>query len=189
MAEHTEDRRRRQRRQPRQGPPGGGYDYEEEHDEWAGFEPERRDYGPGYRSAYTYGEQEGRSYEGGYDYEEEHDDWAGNEPERRDYGQPHAPQYRPQNPTWRNRGPHTGKGPKGYSRSDDQIFEDVCERLTQNGQLDASPIEVTVDGGEVTLSGTVDGRRSKRLAEDIADSVSGVRDVHNRLKIPRRSGG
>jgi osmotically-inducible protein OsmY len=29
----------------------------------------------------------------------------------------------------------------------------------------------------------VDDRRSKRLAEDIADSVSGVTDVHNELRI------
>ena len=36
------------------------------------------------------------------------------------------------------------------------------------------------------MSGTVDSRRSKRLAEDIAESCAGVVDVHNRLTIADR---
>ena len=31
------------------------------------------------------------------------------------------------------RGPHIGKGPRGYKRSDDRIREDVNERLTRDG--------------------------------------------------------
>ena len=80
-------------------------------------------------------------------------------------------------------GPYVGRGPKGYVRSTDRIKEEVCERLTQHGYLDASGIEVTVENGEVTLTGTVDSREAKRLAEDIIDSISGVRDIHNRLRI------
>ena len=80
-------------------------------------------------------------------------------------------------------GAHAGKGPKGYQRSDERIREDVCVRLTDHPDIDASEIEVRVDGGEVTLSGSVDERRVKRLAEDTACSVSGVRDVHNQLRI------
>jgi osmotically-inducible protein OsmY len=53
--------------------------------------------------------------------------------------------------------------------------------LTYHGYLDASEIEVEVTQDEVTLSGTVPDRRSKRLAEDLAASVRGVWDVHNRL--------
>jgi hypothetical protein len=82
-------------------------------------------------------------------------------------------------------GPHAGKGPKGYQRSDESIFEDACGRLSDHGWLDASDIEVQVDTGEVTLEGTVTDRRSKRLAEDLVASVSGVWDVHNRLRVPR----
>jgi hypothetical protein len=62
------------------------------------------------------------------------------------------------------------------------LYEDVCERMTRHGQLDASQIEVDVKDGEVTLTGSVADRRSKRLAEDIAESVHGVMDVHNRLQ-------
>jgi BON domain-containing protein len=80
------------------------------------------------------------------------------------------------------RGPFSGRGPRGYRRSDERIQEDVSEALTQEGELDASEILVTVQGGEVTLEGTVPDRRSKRLAEDLADQ-RGVRDVHNRLRV------
>lgn len=83
------------------------------------------------------------------------------------------------------RGPYVGYGPRGYHRSDERINEDVCERLTEHGDLDASDIEVGVTGGEVMLSGTVATRTQKRLAEDIADAVTGVVEVHNRLRVQR----
>ena len=64
-------------------------------------------------------------------------------------------------------------------------MEDVSERLTEHGEIDASDIEVQVENGEVTLSGAVDSRQTKRLAEDLVDSVSGVKDVHNQLRVGR----
>jgi osmotically-inducible protein OsmY len=48
---------------------------------------------------------------------------------------------------------------------------------------------VQVSGGEVTLQGSVDGRWAKRMAEDVAHSVPGVRDVHNTLKIGQSQPG
>ncbi len=44
----------------------------------------------------------------------------------------------------RAQGPHAGRGPKGYRRSDDRIREDVNERLTEHPQIDATEIEVTL---------------------------------------------
>jgi hypothetical protein len=82
-------------------------------------------------------------------------------------------------------GPYVGRGPKGYRRSDGRIHEDVCERFMAHGDLDASDVEVTVENGEVTLSGTVPTRGQKRLAEDIADVVVAVVEVHNRLRVQR----
>lgn len=79
-----------------------------------------------------------------------------------------------------------GKGPKGYTRSDERIREEICERLSE-GYLDASDIEVTVQGGEVTLVGTIADRRTKRFAEELVDGVRGVKDIENRLKL-RTSG-
>jgi len=90
-------------------------------------------------------------------------------------------------------GPHAGRGPRGYSRSDDRIREDVCDRLCEHGFVDASDIEVRVAGGEVTLQGTVRERQEKRIAEDVAERVSGVHQVHNELRVDRggarREGG
>lgn len=80
---------------------------------------------------------------------------------------------------------HVGRGPKGYRRSDDRIREDVCDRLTDDPQIDASDIEVAVTNAEVTLTGLARERDDKRRAEDIAESISGVREVHNSLRIKR----
>jgi hypothetical protein len=81
------------------------------------------------------------------------------------------------------RGGHAGRGPRNYRRSDERIREDVCNRLTEAGHVDAGDIGVRVENGEVTLEGTVDSRREKRLAEDLAAEVRGVRDVENRLRV------
>ena len=83
------------------------------------------------------------------------------------------------------RGAFAGVGPKGYRRLDQRIHEDVCDWLTAHPAVDASDVTVHVEGGEVTLSGTVAARWEKRLVEDVADHVRGVRDVHNELRIRR----
>lgn len=75
-----------------------------------------------------------------------------------------------------------GRGPKGYRRSDERIREDINDRLSE-GYLDASDVEVTVANAEVTLTGTVNSRWDKRRAEDIAESVSGVSNVENRIRV------
>lgn len=80
---------------------------------------------------------------------------------------------------------HAGRGPRGYRRSDDRIREDVNEELTRHPEIDASEIEVRVEHGEVTLTGMVEDRRAKRLAEDIAERCSGVEDVRNELHVDR----
>jgi osmotically-inducible protein OsmY len=76
-----------------------------------------------------------------------------------------------------------GRGPRGYRRRDETIREELCENLTDNPDLDATDIDVTVEDGEVTLSGTVDDRDARWLAEDLAEALSGVRAVHNRLRV------
>ena len=82
-------------------------------------------------------------------------------------------------------GSFAGRGPRGYRRSDDRIREEICERLTDHPLLDASDVDVEVRDGAVTLTGRVAVRAEKHLAEDIADEVSGVRDVENRLRVQR----
>jgi osmotically-inducible protein OsmY len=83
---------------------------------------------------------------------------------------------------------HRGKGPRGYSRSDDRIKEDINDRLSDNPYIDASDVEVSVSNGEVVLNGKVADRHDKRRAEDIAEGVSGVRNVENRIRVLREVG-
>ena len=83
------------------------------------------------------------------------------------------------------RGGYAGLGPKGYTRTDERIREDVCDRLSWNDEVDATEIIVRVQNGEVTLEGRVETRHMKRLAEDIAEDVSGVVDVHNTLRVTK----
>lgn len=80
---------------------------------------------------------------------------------------------------------HRGKGPKNFKRSDDRIKEVISDKLTDDWEIDASDIEVSVLNGEVTLTGFVNERAQKRKAEDLAESVSGVTQVENRLKLNR----
>ncbi len=84
-------------------------------------------------------------------------------------------------------GRFAGRGPRGYHRSDDRIREEVCEILTRHGDIDAGDVEVQVKNGEVTLTGNVDDRYQKRLAEDVVEQVSGVHDVHNQIRVQQRA--
>ena len=83
-------------------------------------------------------------------------------------------------------GQHAGRGPRSYKRSDSRIEEDINDRLTQHGLIDATDIEVSVQNGEVTLRGHVENRQAKRLAEDIAESVFGIKDVNNQIKVRQK---
>jgi hypothetical protein len=75
-----------------------------------------------------------------------------------------------------------GRGPKGYTRSDERLTEVICDRLTDDPRIDATDIAVEVKNGEVTLSGTVRDRATKWRAEDLAESCSGITTVHNNLR-------
>ncbi len=89
---------------------------------------------------------------------------------------------------WRVTGPHAGRGPRGYQRADDRIHEEINDRLTAHGLIDATDVECRVQTGEVTLTGWVDSRAAKRAAEDLAEDVHGVREVHNQLRVRSHAG-
>ena len=132
-------------------------------------------------------------------------DYYGDNPERYGAGNYDATGYEGQsfNDRWQNaysgssassghggrtEGQFRGVGPKGYRRSDDRIREDVCERLTVDERIDASNMDVIVKDCEVILSGTVNSREEKRRAEDLIESLSGVKDVNNNLRVVYQSG-
>lgn len=82
---------------------------------------------------------------------------------------------------------HRGHGPAGYTRSDERIREDASDKLTEDWRVDARAVEVSVASGEVTLDGTVPSREQKRRAEDLVDSLSGVKHVQNNLRVSEPS--
>ena len=91
---------------------------------------------------------------------------------------------------WRPSGQsYAGRGPKDYRRSDDRIREDISDRLTDDDRIDASEISVQVQNCEVTLTGTVTDRDQKRCAEDLAEGVSGVKEVTNSIRVSRGQPG
>jgi hypothetical protein len=87
---------------------------------------------------------------------------------------------------WRG-GQYAGMGPRGYKRTDERIKEDINERLTWHGGIDASDMQVDVKDGVATLTGSAHSRYEKRMAEDIIDSVPGVQDVNNNLSVNKQS--
>lgn len=109
----------------------------------------------------------GRRYGSGYGYGWRDDWWDRDERRRRGLAA----------------GRHRGRGPRNYRRADARIYEDICDRLMLEDDLDASDIEVRVDNGAVTLTGTVTTRLDRRIAETIVDSAPGVTDVDNRLRV------
>ncbi|HXG39880.1 MAG TPA: BON domain-containing protein [Candidatus Limnocylindrales bacterium] len=147
-------------------------------------------YHGGYGTYGTYGEQ--RHGERPWVGQTERPGWAGTYGGygaygTGDYGQGYAEHGRFDEERMR-RGRFAGVGPRNWQRSDERIRDDIAERLTDHPDIDASDIEVQVANGVVTLTGTVDDRRMKRLAEDVAESVSGVRDVRNELQVKQREG-
>jgi hypothetical protein len=76
-----------------------------------------------------------------------------------------------------------GRPPKGYTRSDERIREDVNDMLSDHPWVDASEVEVRVQEGIVTLTGTVEDRDTKRTIEDLAHEARGVKDVQNQLRV------
>lgn len=87
---------------------------------------------------------------------------------------------------WSVTGPYRGKGPKNYRRADEEIRDEACRCLEMDGAVDATDVEVECRDGILTLSGMVSDRQTKRMAERCVESIYGVNDVMNELRIDRR---
>ena len=73
--------------------------------------------------------------------------------------------------------------PRGLRRSDEQIMDEIESLLDQQGQVDASAIQVDVKDGIVTLSGNVGSSLEMRRVEGIVQNVLGVSDINNELTL------
>jgi osmotically-inducible protein OsmY len=71
---------------------------------------------------------------------------------------------------------------------DERIQDHVSGRIAAELPAEAAQIQVEVTHGEVTLAGTVETSESRRRAEDVAGSITGVAYVINNLRV-RQPGG
>lgn len=78
---------------------------------------------------------------------------------------------------------HRGRGPNGYTRTDELLKEIICEQLTDDPFIDASDVSIEVAQSEVTLRGTVPERRQKYAIEDLVADVAGVNEIHNYISV------
>jgi hypothetical protein len=83
------------------------------------------------------------------------------------------------------RGPYWGRGPKGYRRNDERTRDDVCDAIADQGHIDATDVDVKVESGIVTLSGTIASREHKRALERLVEGCRGVHEVRNELRLAR----
>lgn len=70
-----------------------------------------------------------------------------------------------------------------YYRSDDEIFEDVRDRLGVDPRIDLTDIEIVVKKGVVTLRGEAESAEEVEMAEALAQRIEGVIDVVNELYV------
>jgi osmotically-inducible protein OsmY len=86
----------------------------------------------------------------------------------------------------RSRGRPDPGAPKGDAGDRTKsLTHEIREILTKDPELDATAIEVEVEGGAVTIAGDVADPDARLLAEELVESVVGVREVHNRLRVAR----
>lgn len=76
--------------------------------------------------------------------------------------------------------------PTGRRVSDGKLAHDIREILTHDHELDARDIEVEVESGAVTLTGVVADSDARLLAEELVETLPGVREIHNRLRVEPR---
>lgn len=86
-----------------------------------------------------------------------------------------------------SRGGARRRGPRNATRPDSLIADELYHRFTDDDLLDASEILLNVEDGKVLLTGEVPERWMKHRAEDIADSIRGVRDIESRIRVDNGS--
>ena len=121
---------------------------------------------------------------GGYYARDPHDAGYGDEYAREDLIPPHGDPLVPRE-SERRTGPssYRGVGPKNFRRSDDRVREEICERLSEADDVDATDVDVRVTNGVVLLTGRVDSAGALGVADHIAHSCGGVRQVENRINV------
>jgi osmotically-inducible protein OsmY len=69
------------------------------------------------------------------------------------------------------------------AKTDSQIQQDVLRELSWDPRVEETEVGVEVDGGVVTLTGTVSSWAKRVAAQDAAHRVAGVLDVANDIQV------
>ncbi|MFZ3229516.1 MAG: BON domain-containing protein [Pseudobdellovibrio sp.] len=84
---------------------------------------------------------------------------------------------------YKKNGDHHENGLKDYRRSEERICKDVLRALENCTELDASGINVLYNNGIITLSGIVESKQMKHIAEETIENIVGVHAVKNELQL------
>lgn len=71
-------------------------------------------------------------------------------------------------------------------KTDSQIRRDVIDEIERDWRFEPAELGVEVDGGVVTLDGTVSSYEKLLAAADIAAAIAGVKGVANKLTVGHR---
>jgi len=85
----------------------------------------------------------------------------------------------------RDRRDFRGVGPRIRHDEDEDLREEICDRLRDDPDLDASDILVRVIDNEAILDGAVRSKRDAERAHHLANDVRGIVFVRNRLRVGR----
>jgi osmotically-inducible protein OsmY len=80
-----------------------------------------------------------------------------------------------------------GVGPRMRADDDEDLREEISDRLRDDPDLDASDILVRVIDNEAILDGTVRSKRDAERAHHLASDVRGIVYVRDRLRVGRSS--
>lgn len=81
---------------------------------------------------------------------------------------------------------HRGRGPRTWSRGDQQLYVEVCERLLHDRLIDARGIEVEVEDGVVRLRGWAAAPADPALIRRLVRETPGVKALDMNLTLGDR---
>jgi len=76
-----------------------------------------------------------------------------------------------------------GGGKEKVERGDEDLRTEIRAKMDADNRLKPYGVKATVDQGKVTLSGNVPQNEDKRKAEDLVNTIAGVKDVENNITV------